>query len=357
MKEKTYKAAIGIRGDCLNCPLPLSVDSYFNCLTDCHHCSFRSLNRAWGTDLRPANPMEIYRKLENGKRNKNPRSSLAHALSLKKTIRVGSRTDPYQKAENEYGITRHILECLIELNWTFVIQTRFLHNLMLDEDLLSQAHRKGLLTLLPVISPGGEYDWEILERKRTTKLRTRFRILRRWIKKGWNIGVNGEPFIPGLHTIEQFRSIIRRLKAIGIQSYNTYNLHFNDYVAKRLHEIGIDIEKIWYYNQEGKWRQIQRQLCEISKEKNIRLGCPDFVNTGSNWIEQANTCCGVNVPNPSLFNTHYWKKKLQKGKAVDPNHVLLSTWEGIGDYKLGVDIMEGHPCKVYTMRDAGMMRR
>ena len=253
MREKTYKAAIGIRGDCLNCPLPLSVDSYFNCLTDCHHCSFRSLNRAWGKDLRPADPMKIYKKLENGLKNKSPQSSLAHALFHKKTIRVGSRTDPYQKAENEYGITRKILRCLIDLDWTFVIQTRFVNNLILDRDLLTEAHWKGLLTLLPVISPGAEYDWEILERKRTPRISRRLSILRDWVKKGWNIGVNGEPFIPGLHTVEQFRSIIRRLKAIGIQSYNTYNLHFNDYVAKRLANIEIDIKKIWYYNQDVRY--------------------------------------------------------------------------------------------------------
>jgi len=167
--------------------------------------------------------------------------------------------------------------------------------------------------------------------------------------------VNGEPFIPGLHTLKQFRSMIRRLKAIGIQSYNTYNLHLNDYVAKRLNNIGIDIKKIWYYNQDREWRKIQRQLCDVATKEGIRLGCPDFVNTGKDWIEQANTCCGVNVPNPSKFNTHVWKRRLQKDKNADPNHVLLNTWEGIGDYKLGVDIMEGHPCKVYTMRDAGLI--
>jgi len=350
---KTYQASIGVRGDCLNCPLPLSVDSYWNCLTDCHHCSFRSLNRTWGTDLRPADPNQIYIKLRNGLKNKNPRSSLAYALSLKKTIRFGSRTDPYQEVELKHEISRQILKYLIKLRWSFAIQTRFLGNLIRDEDLLAQAHELKLLTIIPVISPGAEQDQKILERGRTTPISKRLKILEKWIKKGWNIGINGEPFIPGLHTTKQFRLILKRLKDVGIFSYNTYNLHFNDYVAKRMQKIGIDILKIWEMNQDRNWKKIQRQLCQIALQEGVILGCPDFVNTGPQWIEQTNTCCGVNVPNPSTFNTHFWKRKIQKGEPI--TKILKDTWEGIGDRQMGINIIKGRPCKNYTMRDAGLV--
>jgi len=346
---KTYKAAVGIRGDCLYCPLPLSIDSYWNCLTDCHHCYFRRLNRTWGTDLRPADPDAVARKLENGLKNKHPKSALAWALKLKKTLRVGNKSDAFQDVEMKYGITKEILKILIKNKWTFVIQTKFLHNMMGYEDLLKKAHKEKLVTILPIISPGLEGDWEILERKRTTPIKDRGKIIKEIIKRGWPIGVNGEPFIPGLHTIADFSATLDFLKEIGIKNYNIYNLHLNDYVAKRFHSIGLDIELIWKMNQDAQWGKIQKQLCEIALEKDMILGCPDFVNTGWSWKEKVNTCCGINVPNPSRFNAHHWKHSMQKGKS--PQYLFKKTWEGIGDQKVAKKILNGEKCEFYTIKD------
>ena len=348
-QSKSYQAAIGVRGDCAYCPLPLSIDSYWNCLTDCHHCVFRRLNRTWGTDLRPADPEDVKRKLFNGVRNKEPKSSLAWALYHKKTIRLGNKTDPYQDAEREFYISRKIQQALIRLKWTYVIQTRFLSNLELDEPFVWDANFHHLIQVMPVISPGAEKDWEILERQRTTPIPQRLKIIRHWIRHGIDIGVNGEPFIPGYHTPKDFQDMIRRLKGVGVKSYNTYNLHFNDYVAKRLHGIGVDIEKIWYYNQDARWKVILKELLDIAKKEDMRLGCPDFVNTGWGWKEQANTCCGLNVPNPSRFNTHHWKRKIQNGG--NPDRILERTWEGIGDKEQGMRIMNQKSKTFFTMDD------
>jgi DNA repair photolyase len=333
----------------------LSVDSYWNCLTDCHHCYLRRLNRTWGKDLRPADPEQVMRKLCNGLKNKNPRSSLAWALHQQKTIRVGDKSDPYQNIDVVHGVTRSILKNLAALEWTFVIQTRFTMNMHRDIDILCQAKHKDKksVTIMPVISPGAESDWEVLEQKRTTNIVQRLKDISDWIKMGFNLGVNGEPFIPGYHTTKQFRDIIRRLKSVGVQSYNTYNLHFNDYVAKRFHSIGLDITKIWEMNQDKNWRPIQHKLCEIADEEDMILGCPDFVNTPKDYPQRSNTCCGMMVPHPSRFNSHWWKHLLQKGKS--PNEVLRMTWEGIGDLEQGKKIVRGEPCDMYTMKDAGLV--
>ena len=348
----TYQAAVGCRGDCLYCPLPLSIDSYWNCLTDCHHCYFRRLNRTWGTDLRPADPEAVRRKLESGLKNKNPRSPLAAALSRKITIRIGNKTDPYQDAEREHRVTRRILEHLQDLNWSYVVQTRFPGNLLADEDVFSRDRfggNKALITIMPVISPGAERDWETFERKRTTPIDKRLRLCRRWIRAGYEVGVNGEPFIPGFHTVREFRDMLRRLKSHGIPSYNTYNFHWNDYVAKRLDDIGVDIERIWYHNRDVHWKPILQQLLAAAKREGIRLGCPDFVNTGWRWKEEALTCCGINVQNPSTSNTHFWKLRLQEGETPEE---ILEDWNGIGDRETAGKILRGDKCDFYTMRDA-----
>ncbi len=304
-------------------------------------------------DLRPADPNQVRKKLENGLKNKNPRSSLAWALKHKKTLRLGNRTDPYQKAEKKRKITRRVMRHLIDLDWEFVVQTKFLDNMMRDEDLIEEAADKDLITIMPVISPGMEKDWEVLERKRTPTIETRLEIIKDLIESEVPLGVNGEPFIPGFHTTEDFRQTIQRLAEVGVESYNTYNLHLNDHVAKRLHSIGLPIERIWRLNQDKKWASTQKYLCHIAQQEGMILGCPDFVNTGPKWKEERNTCCGISVGNPSRFNTHHWKKLLRKGQS--PNKILRKTWEGIGDEKLGEKIVKGVPCDNYTMKDAGMI--
>jgi DNA repair photolyase len=301
-------------------------------------------------DLRPADTDLLERTLRNGLKNKNPKSSLASALSLKKTLRLGNRTDPYQDAEKELHVSRKIQQILIDLEWTYVIQTKFLSNMIDDEDIMEVAHTSDLVQIMPIITVGAEQDWELLERERTTPIPRRLRIMKHWIKRGYNVGVNGEPFIPGYHTPEQFRDILKRLKNVGVNSYNTYNLHFNDHVAKRLHEIGLDIEKIWWHNQDAQWRPILQQLLDISKEEEMVLGCPDFVNSGWDWKEQANTCCGINVPNPSWYNSHHWKRMSQKG--ILNEKIIDRTWEGIGDKETGEKIVYGEKCQFYTMKDA-----
>lgn len=350
---KELKNAITVRGDALYCPLPLAIDSYWACEISCHHCYFRRLNRIWGQEQRVANPEQVNKKLRNGLANKNPKSYLAHALALKKTIRLGNKTDPFQPLENKLHISRDIIRVLVDLRWTFVVQTRFLDNLIENIDLLEVANDLNLLTIMPIISPGAERDWEILERKRTTPIKERLEIISTLLKAGFTVGVNGEPFIPGFHTVKEFEEMIIRLKEVGIKSYNTYNLHLNDHVAKRFCEIGLDLDKIWRMNQNSGWKKIQRKLCKIATKHDMILGCPDFVNTGTKWIEQTNTCCGIDVPNPSRFNTHTWKRRLQMSKK--PNRILKTTYEGVGDKALAKKIMKGHQCDNYTMKDAGMI--
>ena len=167
---------------------------------------------------------------------------------------------------------------------------------------------------------------------------------------GIPVGVNGEPFIPGYHTVKDFEQTLLLLKKYGIKSYNTYNFHFTAFVAKRLHAIGIDIEAIWYNNQDTQWKKILRQLLEISKKHGIRLGCPDFVNSGMSWKEQANTCCGINVPNPCTFNTHNFKRLAQEGKSV--LEIVDITYDKSGDLTQGLKIIKGEPGDFYTLKDA-----
>ena len=343
------KNSLTMRGDSLYCPLSLSLDSYGNCLTDCRHCYMRNLNHIWGNDLKPADLNLLKKKLTFGLINKHPITPISFALSQKKTIRWGNKTDPFQKAEKKHQIAKGIFSILIELNWTFVIQTRFTEIMLEYENWIQESHIKKLITIMPVISPGIEKDWEIFERKRTTNPINRLKHANYLKKKGIPIGINGEPFIPGFHNETDFEQILKLLRKYNINRYNTYNFHFNAFVAKRLHAIGIDIEKIWYYNQDRQWKKILSKLLDLSKKYNIILGCPDFVNSGMKWVEKANTCCGIDVPNPCTFNSHYFKKWKQQRKIDD--EIIRLTYDGTGKLEDGIAMVKGTSEDKYTLKD------
>lgn len=343
---KTFKTPLTIRGDFYTCPLALQIDPYYGCEPDCHHCFFRGLNYVWGNDIRIADPEQIRKKLEFGLRNKNPKSPLANALSQKKTIRIGSKSDPLQPINIKYRVTQKIMEILKELSWDYVLQTRFTENLEEDIDLILETLN---ITILPVISPGWEVDWEIFEKKLTTHPDARLKFASKLKKRGLNVGINGEPFIPGFHTEKDFEDTLKRIKTAGIKSYNTYNLHFTPFVAKRLAEINIDIEKIWIMNQDKNWKPILQNLIEISKKYDIILGCPDYVNSGWKYHQECSTCCGVDVKNPLTFNTHTWKILLQRGFSID--ETLIKSWDGVGNIKEGENMLTKKDKKRYTIQD------
>jgi len=354
MENKNTKHGLTVRGDSLYCPLPLSIEPYWYCEPDCPGCWFRGLNHVWGKEMRPIDVPSLKNKLTNGLLNKTPKSFLAHCLVRKKTIKLGNKTDPFQPIEEELKRSTGAIQVLVDLDWTFVVQTRFITRAWeMNKDVLKKAHDCNLVTVLPIISTGMELDWEILEAKRTEPIPERLRTISRIIKSGIPLGVNGEPFVPGFHTVEMFEDAIKRLKDIGVKSYNTYNYHFTPFVAKRLVNIpGIDIEKIWYYNQDARWKLILPQLIEIAKKHDMILGCPDFVNSGIKHCEMANTCCGIDVPNPCTFNTHYFKALAQKGML--PEEIISQTFDGSGDIEEGRAIINGTAKDMYTLKDAGV---
>jgi DNA repair photolyase len=333
---KIYKSALGMRGDMLYCPLPLSIDSYWTCEINCHHCYSRRINRTWGNDFRMADVENIKKRLLHP--SQKGKSPLLKAIQQRKTIRLGNRSEPFSPWEEKFRVSTEILKFLMKQKWDTVVQTKFPQRAWEMTGL-------GKNTMMAVVMPGLEKDWELFEHSKTENPINRVKTLGKLKKKGFKVGVNGEPFIPGYHTVRQFKETIKLLKSHGINRYNTYNLHMNDYVVKNLHKLGLDIEKIWWMNQDEQWRKILKKLLVIADKYDIILGCPDFVNSGWEDVQKSNTCCGLDVKNPCTFNTHHFKLAIQHGR--DP----IKCWDGIGNYEDGLAIMEGTTEKMYTMKD------
>mgnify|MGYP001337603807 CR=1 FL=1 len=332
---KIYKSAVGIRGDMLYCPLAFYIDSYWTCEPNCANCFARKLNRTWGNDFRIADVEAVKKKLLSSKGS----SPLSKAIQQRKTLRLGNRTDPFQDCEIKYKVSTQILQFLIEQNWDTVIQTKHPGRAWEMTGLGKNC------TVMAVTTVGLEEDWELFEGKKTENPLQRIKTLAELQKKGFRVGVNGEPFIPGYHTVKQFEDMVKLLKSHNINRFNIYNLHFNDLVAKNFHSLGLDIEKIWNHNKDTQWRKILAELLKIADKHDLILGCPDFVNSGWNNVQRSNTCCGLDVENPCTFNTHHFKLAVQHGK--DP----LKLWDGVGIYQDGVDAIEGTKKDMYNLKD------
>jgi len=222
----------------------------------------------------------------------------------------------------------------------------FTDNVVEDAELLERY--KSQVTLMPIVSPGLERDWEVLERRATTNPMRRLAQARNWADRGFRVGINGEPFIPGFHTVADFARVIQLICDYGLKSYNTYNLHLNDWNAKAMYQAGVDIERVWEMNQDGPWRDILQELISIAAAAGVVLGCPDFVNSGG-YAEPVNTCCGFDVPNPCTFNLITWKKLRARGMSDE--QIIECTWDGVGDKEEGRRLLAGGVKELYTLDD------
>jgi DNA repair photolyase len=271
-------------------------------------------------------------------------------------MRIGNKVDAFNPLENKYHVSKKIIRVLLAKEWSFVVQTRFPYTLWNFTTFDWDRFRK-FGTVLVVITPGRDLDWEIMEGKKTHTTLFRLEALKNFQEVGVPVGVQGEPYIPGFHTPSMFEETLKLLKSYGVKSYTTYNFHFTPFVAKRLAELRdprVDVEKIWYYNQDKEWRKILRELLDIAKRLGIRMGCPDFVNSGRKHVEPFNTCCGINVSNPCTFNTHYFKRFAQQGMSLD--RILSLTNDGTGNYENALSILNGNTeSEFYTLRDAGVL--
>ena len=284
------------------------------------------------------------------------KSPLANAIRARKTVYVGAKTDPYQPAEEKYEATREALSVLLSNGFSIVVATKFPTRAKRDAGLF--VLYRDMVTIMPIISPGWGADWAKLEYGRTEHPDSRLAAAVWWRARGFNVGINGEPFIPGFHAEEDFRTAIRRIRETGIKSYNTYNLHFNDWNAKALHAAGVDVDDIFVGNRDTRsdfslaenWSDILPHLIAIANDEHMILGCPDFVNSGS-YTEPVgiNTCCGLRVPNPCTMNFMTWKRLRAAG--LDDDEIISKTNDGVGDAEDAARFLKDGAKDRFTLKD------
>lgn len=180
----------------------------------------------------------------------------------------------------------------------------------------------------------------------------RIRALGQLAEAGLQVGIITEPFIPGYHTVQQFRDLASLALEHGVTRLNTYNLRLTPFVAKRLLKAGLDVERIFDENQDEQWG---KTLAELLETPGVSIGCPDFANAGR-VPSPANTCCGVDVKNPCTFNIIHWRQMgLEQGQVTSQD--ARGTWDGVGDLEEGMSLFEGRLPDYYDLSDTGIFTR
>lgn len=347
---KVYKSPLTIRGDSLYCPLAFGLDSYWQCPYNCRYCYCRGLNATWGNEQRVADPDLVLNTLRSGGGKGN--SSLSNAIRNRNTIRFGNKTDPFPPEERGLGVTRRILVGLKELDWSVKLETK-------STDYLRSEYLNtldsGRCIITSTVTCGLSKDWAAFESPLLPTPESRLAALREMSRLGFQVGVISEPFLPGWHTIEDWRNLLTALLDHGIQRVNVYHAHLNAFVLKRLNEVnGLDVEEVWRSNEDSEWRPVLKQIVEETRKVGIVLGCPDFVNSGP-FSQQSNTCCGVDVPRPTTFNFINWKQQGQRHGGVSWDDAE-ATWDGVGDKDLAHKIFDGKDVEFYGWDDVGWVK-
>lgn len=227
----------------------ISIDAYNGCQLQCPYC-FQMNNKEWSCniDIR-ANIAEVLKE------------NLKSLEDLNTELFVGSLSDPYMDIEEEYGLTRKILEVLKDTTFRVYITTKAVNGLILrDLELLKSFKVK------PVILLGLSH---IVEASKGASHRN-IDIARKLCETGLPVRVFLTPVLPYVMNVDEMISVIPqdipvyldklRVFEKGNQNVKMYNWVKNDYpmYAENYHKILFEADEKYYSDLVHKYKDDKR---------------------------------------------------------------------------------------------------
>ncbi len=213
-----------------------TVNPYRGCTHACSYCFARPTHTYLDLDADRDFDTRIVVKVNVVSRL---RSELHPRRWRGELVAMGTNTDPYQRAEGKYRLTRGIVELLGEVANPFSILTK--STLVLrDLPLLAEAARRTEVRVNLSIGTLDEAVWRATEPGTPHPLR-RVRAVEALNQAGVPCGVLMAPVLPGLSDgPEQLEAVVRACVAAGARSISTVMLHLRpgvkDVFLRRLAE-------------------------------------------------------------------------------------------------------------------------
>ena len=202
-------------------PTPFTINAYRGCSHACTYCFARPTHEYLGLGIGEDFDRRIVVKVNAVdllRAELSPRRWAGHAIAM------GTNTDPYQRCEGKYRLTRGMVEALTEAENPFSILTK--STLVLrDLDLLAEAARRTDVRVNLSIGTLDDDVWKATE-PGTPHPRRRIRAVEALNDAGISCGVLMGPILPGLSDApEQIDDVVRAALDAGAVSVGSVLLH------------------------------------------------------------------------------------------------------------------------------------
>ncbi|MGH9126336.1 MAG: radical SAM protein [Acidimicrobiales bacterium] len=202
-------------------PFRYTINAYRGCSHACAYCFARPTHEYLGFNIGEDFERKIVVKVNAVERT---RAELRSPGWHGEHIAMGTNTDPYQKAEGKYHLTRGIIQVLAKAANPFSILTK--STLMLrDLDVLTEAAARTSVQVNFSIGTLDRDVWRLTE-PGTPPPEKRVEAVRRFSEAGISCGVLVAPILPGLSDHpEQIRAVVEASAEAGASSISAVPLH------------------------------------------------------------------------------------------------------------------------------------
>jgi DNA repair photolyase len=202
-------------------PFRYTINAYRGCSHACVYCFARPTHEYLGLNTGSDFESKIVVKINAVER---VRAELAGPRWTGAPIAMGTNTDPYQRCEGKYHLTRGIVRALGDARNPFSILTKS-SLVVRDVDLLTAAARRTQVRVSFSIGTLDEHVWRSTE-PGTPHPRQRLNAMRRLVRAGLECGVLVAPILPGLSDgPDQLKEVIDACRAAGARSVTPIALH------------------------------------------------------------------------------------------------------------------------------------
>ncbi len=211
-------------------PFRHTVNAYRGCSHACTYCFARPTHDYLDLDVGEGFERQIVVKVNAVERLRaelHPRRWSGEAIAM------GTNTDPYQRCEGKFRLTRQVVEILTEFANPFSILTKStlaLRNL----DLLAEAAKRTEVRVDFSVGTLDDDVWRLTE-PGTPNPRRRLRAVERFLEAGVPCGVLVAPVLPGLSDGEdQLGEVAEACRAIGVTPSGPVPLHLRPGVKEHV---------------------------------------------------------------------------------------------------------------------------
>jgi DNA repair photolyase len=207
-----------------------SINVYRGCSHACVYCFARPTHHYLGLDTGADFDRKIVVKInapEVLRAELSPRRWAGEAIAM------GTNTDPYQRCEGKFRLTRQVVEALRDAANPFSILTK--STLVLrDLDLIVEAAQRAAVRVDFSVGTLDEDVWRLTE-PGTPHPRQRLRAVEQFLEAGVPCGVLMGPVLPGLSDgPEQLAEVADACRAIGVRPSGPIPLHLRPGVKEHV---------------------------------------------------------------------------------------------------------------------------